>query len=329
MSDTINQPTAEYDLECAGNMLNGNVCAYTMPAEDYHADPCIAPALSNSIAKKLLDKTPYHAWASCPKSPLYHPGKAGASGNIGSAVHALTLDDGRISVIEYHDYRSAAARSQRDYATAKGNIPLNLTEYAQARQMSSQATPIIKDILGQEYQTELTVLWYDREYEFDADSRFSNSAGWRRARLDAVSNQERIIFDLKTTKADIDIDSISRLISDNHYDMQAAAYREAMETLYPGTEGRWRFVFLFQEQSYPYAVSSPVELSNSFLNMGWEKWRHAKIIWDDCVVFQDWPGHDRKTTTILPTDYAVNHWNGRMQFDNRLNSPFAGGVNDA
>ena len=35
---------------------------YDMPAEDYHADPCLEPSLSASIAKTMIFDTPWHVW---------------------------------------------------------------------------------------------------------------------------------------------------------------------------------------------------------------------------------------------------------------------------
>ena len=39
---------------------------FTIPAADYHADPCEVPSLSASIASLLVNRSPFHAWSAIP-----------------------------------------------------------------------------------------------------------------------------------------------------------------------------------------------------------------------------------------------------------------------
>ena len=66
-----------------------------IPSATYHADCADTPSLSSSIAKLLLERPPYWAWAAHPKlNPEWKPAEPKAAFDIGSAAHALLLEEG-------------------------------------------------------------------------------------------------------------------------------------------------------------------------------------------------------------------------------------------
>ena len=63
-----------------------------MPAEKYHADPCMVPSLSNSVAQILLSESPRKAWFSHPKLNTAFAEKEDGKFDIGTAAHAVLLE---------------------------------------------------------------------------------------------------------------------------------------------------------------------------------------------------------------------------------------------
>jgi hypothetical protein len=72
-----------------------------------------------------------------------------------------------------------------------------------------------------------------------------------------------LIVDYKTTEGAVDAHACERRIADMGLQIQAAAYIDAVETLSPELQGRVRFIFQWQEQKPPYALSSPIEMSEA------------------------------------------------------------------
>ena len=64
---------------------------HAIPAKDYHADCCPVPSLSSSIARKLINESPAHAYLAHPKLGK-GPNESTNSLSLGSLVHSL-MDD--------------------------------------------------------------------------------------------------------------------------------------------------------------------------------------------------------------------------------------------
>ena len=91
----------------------------------YHSDPCPQPSLSASIAKKMIEFSPYHAWHSHPRlNPAYEPVEK-LIFRVGRAFHALLLGKGApVEVFDYPDWRKDVAKADRDNCLANGGTPL-------------------------------------------------------------------------------------------------------------------------------------------------------------------------------------------------------------
>jgi hypothetical protein len=194
-----------------------------------------------------------HAWRACPRSPVFEESLVGGAADRGSAVHALLLGGRAIEVVEADDWRTAAARQARDEARAKDRIPILAKEMAGLSAMVDPIRERLSALHGGAFLTEQTAIWR------------SFPGGWRRARIDTVSTDRCLIVDYKTTEALVDASSCERRIADMGLQMQAAAYVEAVETLHPELQGRVRFIFQWQEQKAPYALSpsSPAPITAS------------------------------------------------------------------
>ena len=116
-----------------------------IPEADYHADPCPAPSLSSSIAKLLLERPPYWAWAAHPKlNPEWKPAEPKVAFDIGSAAHALLLEEGAgIEMVEADNWLTKAAKEQRDALRAKGITPILTKDFERTLEMSRTATAFL------------------------------------------------------------------------------------------------------------------------------------------------------------------------------------------
>ncbi len=266
---------------------------YTMPAEQYHADPCPVPSLSNSIAKVLLDQSPKHAWMSHPKLNPHYQSDEDSRFDLGSASHALLLEqsDANLVVIDAADWRTKAAKEARDAARAERKLPVLARHAAAIRKMVGAAQDFIaaSPLRGvwQAGKPEQTVIWQDEGVSC-------------RSRLDWLTDDRRLILDYKTTDS-ANPEVFGRQIARMGYDLQAAFYSSGL--IANGCEEP-RFVFLVQEIESPYACSL-VELHSSYMEIAYAKYTRAVNLWRECVARNEWPAYSANITTALPPSWAM------------------------
>ena len=110
------------------NCADGRVAEpglYRMTAEQYHADPCPEPSLSSSTIKTMLERTPRHAFHDHPRLGGMRLESSSAAQTLGSVVHAMVLGAGRQwHVIDADDWRTKAAKAERDAAESVGKVPI-------------------------------------------------------------------------------------------------------------------------------------------------------------------------------------------------------------
>ena len=96
-----------------------------IPAERYHRDPSDRPALTAGTIKTLLAYSPWHAWHNHPRlNPEWAPTYE-AKFDLGTAAHALLLQGEDVAQwIDADDWRTKAARDERDQARKEGKVPL-------------------------------------------------------------------------------------------------------------------------------------------------------------------------------------------------------------
>jgi len=108
-------------------------------AADYHADLVgERPALSSSIARILVGRSPAHARAAHPKlNPDWQPDHD-EKFDTGTIVHQLLLDEhAQVEVCDFPDWRKAAAQEQRDQARAAGRTPLLTKDWENAQEIAA------------------------------------------------------------------------------------------------------------------------------------------------------------------------------------------------
>src|SRR4051812_46738879 len=88
-------------------------------ANDYHADPCPAPSLTQSVAKILLAKSPLHAWHAHPRLNPDYQHNDDTKFDVGNIAHKMLLGRGKqIEVLEFDDWRTKAAKEAREKAAS-------------------------------------------------------------------------------------------------------------------------------------------------------------------------------------------------------------------
>lgn len=252
---------------------------YDMPAEEYHRDPVPGGSLSSTGARKLLAPSCpalFRHWQQNPQPPK-------REFDFGHAAHKFVLGDGpEIFSVPFDDWKSKAAREQRDYAYSIGVVPLLEHEVAQVHEMADalRRHPVASALFSPERgKPEQTLIWRDEE-----------TGVWRRARLDWLPDPtggRLIAGDYKTANS-ADLDSIQRSVYKFGYHMQAAWYLDGLQAL--GFADFPAFVFVFQEKTPPYLITV-IELDVVAQRIGRERNRKALEIYRDCTAADHWPGH--------------------------------------
>lgn len=273
-------------------MLTG---IYQIDEETYHADPCSEPSLSNSIACTLLTQSPKHAWLKHPRLNTSHKPDESARFDIGTAAHALLLEGSaaKICVVEADDWRTKAAKEQRDMARASGMTPiLAKNNYALNSMVNAAkeyiATSELRGVFDQG-KPEQTLIWKD-------------DGIWCRSRLDWLSDDRKIILDYKTCES-AEPEAFIRHISRMQYDLQAAFYLRGLARQNEFTS-LTKFVFLAQEIEAPYACSL-IGLSNHLLDIAASKVDRAISLWKECLTTNKWPAYPTRICYAEPTAWQM------------------------
>ena len=269
---------------------------HTMPLIDYIADPCPEPSLSASVAHTLIAQSPIHAFISHPR---LNPGliDTGSSKmDIGTIVHGMVLegDESRLVIVEADDWRTKVAKETRDEARRVGLVPVLAGEMGMIREIAESAKRAIRHSELAEYFTpnagkpEQTLVWQEGEI-------------WMRSRPDWLSNDHRLIIDLKTTGGSAEPSAWIRTMLGNGNDLQAALGLRGISALSKSGH-RCKFVFWVVEQNPPYA-SSFIGLSPQFLEMSEHKLARAIQLWSDCSTLNIWPGYPDRVCWVEPPQY--------------------------
>src|ERR1700677_1732534 len=240
---------------------------FNLSAEAYHADPCPTASLSSSIANILLDQSPAHAWMAHPRLNVNYERQEKSRFDLGSAAHMMLLErrEDRIVRVQAPDWRTKAAKEQRDAAQANGQYAVLEHQYNDIVAMCATAQDYLvdtelADILATG-DAEQSVIWQEDKL-------------WYRCRPDLMSKDRRICLDYKST-ASAAPDFIIRQIGRMGYDLQAEPYSRGIMVV---TGICPTFVFLFQEITKPYACSL-VALSNAYRELGKSKVGRAITLW--------------------------------------------------
>jgi len=263
---------------------------YTMLADKYHADPAPEPSLSSSIAKVLLTQSPAHAKLQHPRlNPTFKEEESDRF-DIGSAAHSLLLEgDGKMCVVDAKDWRTNAAKEQRDTARANGLYPVLPHQEFGIRTMVKVARDFMET-------TELAGIFDKGKPEQSAFWRESDT--WCRARLDWLADD--VILDYKTTESANPEGFSRQIIAMNHH-VQAAMYQAGIYRL---TGSLLPFIFLVQEITLPYACSL-VGLSTPMGTLGERRYYRALKTWKECLKSGNWSSYTNRICYAEPPTWAL------------------------
>ncbi len=257
-----------------------------MTPADYHADKvCEVPTLSRSIAHTLVDRSPAHAYAEHPKLGG-QPDDPSKKMDLGTVGHRIVLGRGSdYAVVEAKDWRTNVARDAAEAARKDGKIPILNGQLDEAREMSQA----FHAQFGQ----------YGALYDAFAAAQSEQVGVWSegetvcRCMFDRLCidepNKRAIIFDLKTTE-NAHPRSCSAKVIPLGYDMQDEFYTRGLRAIRPDLQGRIRFVFLFLETSFPFALT-PLELCGEHKSIGVSRVMRAIPLWAECLKAHRWPAY--------------------------------------
>lgn len=285
---------------------------YNIPDSAYHADPVIEPSLSASMAKILLGKSARHAWHTHPRLNPAAEQIQRTDFDIGTAAHALILNDVQgIEIIDADSYRTKAAKEARDAAYEAGKTPLRRQDYAavkamvDAARMQLDAHEDARDAFRPGYGIpEQTLIWQEGPV-------------WCRCKLDWVPNTGFFFFDYKTTSGSASPVQWERGLYDRDYDIQAAFYRRGIRAVL-GVADPF-FMFVVQETEAPYCLSV-LGLPPAAIDMADEKVSMALARWHWCLTHDKWPGYPARTAYVPPPAYQLARWE-----DEKAREDLAGG----
>ncbi|MFC8271118.1 PD-(D/E)XK nuclease-like domain-containing protein [Streptomyces sp. NPDC057271] len=265
---------------------------YDIPAEEYHAH---RDSLSSTGARTILKAPALFRYEQD------HPQPRRAVFDFGTAAHRLVLGDGpELVAVEADDWRTKAARAERDDVEAAGGVALLAADYDRVQAMADtlRRHPIASALFAPDAgRPEQSLFWKD-----------APTGVMRRARLDWLPHPRDgrlVVTDYKTTVCAAP-DALERTILTYGYHQQAAWYLDGVRALELGDESAV-FLLVFQEKTAPYLITV-VQLPLTDLRLGAAMNRKALNAYAECMASGRWPGYvpdDRPHLLSLPA-WAMN-----------------------
>ena len=273
----------------------------SVTADAYHADQVAdRPTLSKSIIQILLNASPAHARHAHPRLNPDFERKEESKFDVGNVCHQVFLEGiDAVAIVPFDDWRTKAAKDERDAARDAGKIPLLARDYERVEEMlvAVRAQLAVRDdALFENGKPETTLVWEERGVTL-------------RARLDWLLDDESEIHDLKTTSRSANPESWCRSTLFNiGADVQAALYSRGV-AVFTGTR-RPEFKFVVCETEPPYPISV-VAMGPDVLTLADKKIDWALDLWRRCLETDTWPAYDSRIHYAeLPT-WEESRWLAR------------------
>lgn len=281
--------------------------AYLMRSEDYFADPCPAPSLSQSVAKTLLASSPAHARIEHPKlAPPLDPDdeeeteKYSKVKVIGDAAHLTLIGRGKVLAVgDFKNWSTKEAKAFREAALAEGRIAI-LAKHMKIVEKVVAATRA--RLAGNpEYSRAFT------EGHGEVCVATQEDGLWLKSLIDWSEPDWLALHDYKTSGTSAHESMVPVKLSEDEWGVQAAFQERILDALHPEGAGRRKFYFHFQENYAPFAMRS-VRLAESALHLGRRKVAAAIQIWRRCLETNEWPDYPLDTLVATHTDWAERRW---------------------
>lgn len=259
-----------------------------VPRDEYDADPCPSPSLTQSIAKIILDRSLAHARLAHPRLNPAFERNDDPKYDVGNVAHALMLGRGReIEVVIADDWRTKAAKEAREAAIQRGRIAVLARHYEAASDMVQAAARQLGD------------RGYDEDWNPAAAAAevmaVADDAGvWLRSLIDWLPYHARRVWDYKTTALSAAPWELSRRIVADGWDVQAAFHERILDLVDPDNAGRREHLFCVQEDRPPYALTV-ARMSEAVMTMGRRKVQRARDAWAAAMSNNHWPAYPLDT----------------------------------
>lgn len=266
--------------------------------DEYFAEPCPAPALTNTGIKMLAP-----AGAAPAKFAYHHPAigeppeqtKETIATYRGRLVHRLALGKGQEYAISPHDrYQSDEAKAWKKATEAAGIMPVKRPAFEEAEAMAAVVKERIEAVCqGRPYQTEVVVAWQEM---------MSSGPVWCRIMLDVWCEELLLGLDVKNW-ADATDAGLQRAFA-NGAATQDVWYRRGIEKV-TAEPGRARFRFLVVEPDPPY-LARTATATEAFRHGAKFECDRALAVFADCLSRGEWPGYD--DTQVPPPPWLLHRW---------------------
>jgi len=266
-------------------------------SQAYHAKKATPQDTSKPVSKSLLwqfGKSPWkwaHQVASQPTAAM----------NLGSVVHAITLEPDKVSEVftlsEFDSFRTKEARDWRDQKVAEGLIVLSEKDYLAAATMAHRATGELHRALGGDH------VGYQVEQEVTGSINGVDVCGLIDVVPDGpVPPAPAVLWDLKTCGSIGDERSLQRTVFDFGYHVQAALYCDLMAA---EMDDEPSFGFIFVETTVPYETTHII-LDRDCILAGRAKYMELINRWSHLrkKPLDEWPGSVERGIVMEPPSWA-------------------------
>lgn len=278
--------------------------------ESYFADPCPAPALSQSLAKILIEQSPLHARQAHPRLAV----PLGADEDepaekyvveraIGNAAHALMLGRGKkMAVADLPNWRGKKGEEFKADALAAGREVILKKHMLMAERMVVAGREQLVRIAGCERAFVVG----------DAEVVIANSEDglWLKSMIDWITPDLREVWDYKTTGASASPYAMGAKMANDGWPVQAATIERILDVLDPAGAGRRTFRFVCQEQDEPFALTVN-EIGEGALTMGRKMIDYAARAWRTALEQDCWPAYPLRIIRPEYPGYKESAWLNR------------------
>jgi PDDEXK-like domain of unknown function (DUF3799) len=268
---------------------------YSMSHDDYLADPVFVPSLNASIAKVLIERSPLHARVAHPRFNAEIETDSTEEQDLGTAAHAWFLrGEQSVEVLDVADFKTKAARQQRDDARLAGKVPLKADRYdALTRMVTVLARFRAETGAFTDGTPERTLVWLD-------------GTTWCRAKVDWLPHEPSSwLWDLKTVSGAATLRKWIRAAYDQQVDLQAVFHCRGSEFLHGEPPAGMNFCVI--ENKPPHGISV-FSLGPMALEVGEAKARHAIRMWGQCLESDHWPGYPIAQQWVEPPTWVLREW---------------------
>ena len=275
---------------------------YKISFEDYLRDPVIAPSLTRSTIKSLIEEPARKTFLQHPRLNPQAIEPTSEKFDIGTAAHSIFLEGyDCVRVVDAADWRTNAAKALRDEARVAGKVPLLSVQYSDVMAMVTAAHEALYEWEG--YGLKIGCGYPEQTYVWQEGNI------WCRIRPDWMyrSPVDFSFFkclDYKTTGQTADPQEYNKIAIAHGHDIQDAFYRRGIKAI-EGEEPD--FVLMVQETEPPYLCAF-MELDMMTKDMGEQKVAAGIRIWKERLSSGYWPGYGNDTYTMEAPPWSLAAW---------------------